>query len=124
MQTRYQVSFRALALLAGLLLSAGTALGALTAVESAYELLLSNVSLPGNETGQLTLRPCSSCSPQVLRVSPGTEYMSLPAKEPLSLTEFRERAGKVLLRNQAAVYVYYDPATGQVRRLVLDEFRR
>ncbi len=102
------------------LLGAGIAQGALLAVEEAYELSLAAVSLPGNENGYLMVRRCARCKPEVLRVNAQTLYIVRPARSPVALQDLKTRAGKIVARQQAAVYVYYDPGTRYVRRLVLD----
>ena len=101
-------------------LFAATAHGALRAVEEAYELALSAVGLPASQDGYLTLRPCERCRPEVLRVTSETIYATAPANPAVDLEQFRKAAGKVTLRSRALVYVYYDPRSRRVRRLVLD----
>ena len=109
------------ALLVALLLLAGSAAdGALKALEEAYELSLTQVMLPGSETATLLVRRCAGCESETLRVTAETRYFIRPATEPVSLEAARKAASKAAGRRQASIYVYYDPKTRTVRRLVLD----
>ena len=103
-----------------ILLGPAGAQGALKAVEAAYELTLAAVTLPGNENGYLMVRRCAGCKPEILRVNAQTRYVVRPARSPVSLPDLKAQAGRIIARERAAVYVYYDPRTGYVRRLVLD----
>ena len=105
-----------------LVLAAGHATAALRAVEQAYELGLGDLTLPGNEAGYLMARLCPRCRPEVLRVDAATRYLVRPSATPVSLAEFRAQAKRALqvAANQGFCYVYYDPKTRHVRRLVLD----
>ena len=102
------------------LLTAGPAQGALQAIEQAYELALSEITLPGNENGYVMVRRCARCKPEVMRVDARTVYRVRPASNPVSLRELKIQAGKAIGSRQASVYLYYDPKTRYVRRLVLD----
>lgn len=104
-------------------LVAGTAQATLKSVEEAYELGLSQVTLPGSDTGQLVVRPCAKCKPEVLRVSPATAYLVRPATTPVSRSDLVAGAAKALNRATAMIFVYYEPQTGNVRRVVLEPGR-
>jgi hypothetical protein len=107
--------------LAAFLLLAGTAAQAtLKAIQEAFELSLDQVVLPANDTGQLVVHRCAGCKPETLRVAADTQYFIRPATRPVSLDDARKAAGKAAGRRQASAYVYYDPKTRTVRRLVLD----
>lgn len=106
-------------LLPTLLLAAVTGHGALTALEEAFEVAPGDVTLPVSEAGQLVVRPCPACRPQLLRVDAGTRYLVQPGPETVSLAEFTRGAAQAAGRRTAAVFVYYDPQTRSVRRLVL-----
>ncbi|TFG81990.1 MAG: hypothetical protein E4H19_13775 [Chromatiales bacterium] len=93
----------------------------LRTIEQAYELTRNQVQLPGASLGGLTVRLCPTCSPIVLRVTEATEWFSAPREQP--------PAGQaaVLAAFAAAgntpgllVYVYYEPQTLRVKRIVLD----
>lgn len=118
--TRTRPIARTAALLALAILFGGTGHAALEPVEQALEMPLGAVSLPASETGQLVLRRCQGCTPQVLRVTPATLYVVRPSRAPISLREARMAAARAGAAPQALVYVYWDPATGNVRRVVLD----
>lgn len=107
-------------LLACILLLAVSAHGALKPVEQAYELALGTVSLPGNESGQLLVRRCAGCKPELLRVTAATRYFVRPSTAPVSLRDAHRAAVKAGANPAALVYVYYEPQTRSVRRLVLD----
>lgn len=110
------------ALLAALLLGAAPhASAALGTIEQAYELTRSQVQLPGRPDGTLTLRPCPDCRFVALRTTAATAWFTEPgARQPAGhaavLAAFRAAA-----TNPATlVYVYYEPQTLRVRRVVLD----
>jgi hypothetical protein len=110
-----------LVLLGTLLLLAGAvAHGALKAIEEAYELSPAQIIWPGSETGTLLVRRCAGCNPETLRVTPETQYFIRPAKTPVTLADARKAAGKAAGRSRASIFVYYDPRTRNVRRLVMD----
>lgn len=101
-------------------LSAG-AVASLRTVEQAYELARSEVQLPGSPDGLLTLRPCSGCRPLALRVTAATAWYSQPGRrspdgQAAVLTAFRQAAATP----GTLVYVYYEPQSRRVKRVVLD----
>jgi hypothetical protein len=96
---------------------------ALEPVEQAYELLLRSVSLPLHESGQLVVRECAGCRPEILRVTGATRYFVRPTATPVSLRDLRAVAARAGATPGALLYVYYDPGTRNVRRLVLDAGR-
>jgi hypothetical protein len=106
------------ALLLGFSLPAGATL---RAIEQAYELNRHQVQLPGKPAGTLTLRPCATCRPVALRVTAATAWFDRPgtrqpAGQSAVLAAFRAAA-----TNPATlVYVYYEPQTRRVKRIVLD----
>ncbi|MBL8201712.1 MAG: hypothetical protein JNK40_12125 [Chromatiales bacterium] len=109
-------------LLAGLLLGLAQPAGAtLRTIEQAYELTRSQVQLPGRPEGALTLRPCADCRPVTLQVTAATAWFSRPgARDPdgqsAVLAAFRAAA----TNPDTLVYVYYEPQTRRVKRIVLD----
>jgi hypothetical protein len=105
-------------LLACILLITGSAHGALKALEQAYELSLSAVTLPASSAGQLIFRRCPACKPESLRVTADTRYFVRPSTVAVSLGDARKAAAAA--RPAASLYVFYDPNTRGVRRLVLD----
>jgi hypothetical protein len=106
-----------------LLLVGGPASATLKKVEDAYELGLSQVTLPGGDTGQVVVRPCARCKPEILRVSAATVYLVRPASTPVPRSSLVAAAAKAAGRSTATVFVYYEPQTMSVRRVVLDPGR-
>ena len=92
-------------------------------LEEAYELSLSDVTLPVVATGSLIVRRCARCKPETLQVTDETRYFVRPGTAPVSLADTRKAAAKAAGRRQASVFVYYEPKTRHVRRLVLDPAR-
>lgn len=103
-----------------LALIATTATAALRAIEEACEVTLSAVTLPSGTDGYVTLRRCERCRPEVFKVTMQTRYVVRPGRTPVALGEMQRQASLVTNRARALVYVYYEPQTRQVRRLVLD----
>ncbi|MEQ1801314.1 MAG: hypothetical protein ABL989_05290 [Gammaproteobacteria bacterium] len=102
----------------------GTTLAAnatLRTIEQAYELTRAQVQLPGKADGNLTVRPCPDCRPVLLRVTPATAWFSRPgtrqpAGQAAVLAAFRASAANP----GTLVYVYYEPQSRRVKRIVLD----
>ncbi len=127
MSTRSGSAHTGVAALAAVLVAAlllGTALPAgatLRTIEQAYELSRHQVVLPGKPEGNLTVRPCRDCRPVVLRVTAATTWFDRPgtrqpAGQSAVLAAFRASAA-----NPATlVYIYYEPQTRRVKRIVLD----
>jgi hypothetical protein len=102
-----------------LLLASIGAHATLKPVEQAYELSLSQVTLPASDAGSLIVRPCASCKPAVLRVNSATRYVLRPAVEPVTRSEFAAGIAELASRTKAVIFVFYEPQSGQVRRVVL-----
>jgi len=93
----------------------------LRTIERAYELTRNQVQLPGRPEGTLTARPCPDCKPVVLRVTPATAWYQRPGNrqpdgQAAVLAAFRAAATST----GTLVYVYYEPQTRRVKRIVLD----
>lgn len=93
----------------------------LRTIEQAYELTRSQVQLPGRAEGALTVRTCADCRPVILRVTAATAWFTRPGtREPggqaAVLAAFRASA----TNPGTLVYVYYEPQTRRVKRIVLD----
>lgn len=101
----------------------GAAGATLKKVEDAYELGLSQVTLPGSDTGQLVVRLCAKCKPELLQVNAATVYLVRPAATPVPRSSLVAAAAKAAARSTATVFVYYEPQTMSVRRVVLDPGR-
>jgi hypothetical protein len=108
-------TFIVLVSIAGLL---GSAQAALIPLESNYELGLNEVTLPRSSAGQVVIRQCADCDPEVLRVDGSTRYF-LDNRSPVSLDELRAAADAVREPAKTGVYVFYKPETGVVTRIVL-----
>lgn len=106
-----------------LLLASSTVPAALKNVEDAYELSLGQVTLPSAENGTLVIRPCATCKSQILKVTSATRYIVRPGKNPVSLRDLTKAAKLAAGKKTASAYVYYEPATRRVTRLVLDTTR-
>lgn len=119
---RHRTSPAAAVLGALVLLAAGLPAGAtLRTIEQAYELTRSQVQLPGRPEGTLTVRPCPECRPVILQATAATTWFSRPGTpEPAGhaalLAAFRASAANP----GTLVYVYYEPQTRRVKRVVLD----
>jgi hypothetical protein len=111
------------ALAATLALASGAAQATLKSVEQAYELGLGDVSLPGSDTGQLVVRPCAGCRTAALRVGAATRYILRPSATPVTRTEFAAGVARITSRAKASIFVYYEPSSGNVRRIVLQPGR-
>jgi hypothetical protein len=115
---RGALTLLALSLAAGAFTPAGAAL---RTIEQAYELDRSQVQLPGSAPGTLTLRPCAGCRPVALKVTPATAWYARPGRrqpdgQATVLAAFRRAAATP----GTLVYVYYEPQTRRVKRIVLD----
>lgn len=90
-------------------------------IEQAYELNRSQVQLPTTPEGGLAVRPCPGCRPVILRVNTATSWFASPgtrqpAGQAAVLAAFRVAA----TNPNTLVYVYYEPRTLRVKRVVLD----
>jgi len=93
----------------------------LRAIEQAYELTRTQVSLPEAAHGGLTVRLCTACRPLVLQVTEATAWFSVPGEHQPAGQAAVLAAFKAAGNNpDLLVYVYYEPQTLRVRRIVLD----
>lgn len=100
-------------------LAASAAQGAMKTIETAWEAALADVTLPASAHGFVMLRRCVQCRVESLRVNDATRYFARP-EGALSLRDLKEAAALAAGTGSVWVYVYFDPATRLVRRLVLD----
>lgn len=103
-----------------LLLGAQGAMAGLQALERAHELDLAQVSLPLTATGSLGLRPCAGCAAESLQLDEHTEFLILPGTGSTSLEALRREAARLVHRPRTSLFVFFDPRSGIVRRVVLD----
>jgi hypothetical protein len=93
----------------------------LRVIERAYELTRSQVQLPTTPEGGLTVRPCPTCRPVSLRVSAATTWFSRPGtRQPAGQAAVLEAFRAAATNPKTLVYIYYEPQTRRVKRVVLD----
>ena len=97
---------------------AGVATAALVPLEENFELGLNQVTLPAHSAGQVVIRECAECAPQLLAVNGSTVYF-LGQNQSVSLSDLRAAAATVRKPEATGVYVFYKPETGVVTRIVL-----
>ena len=107
-----------LAAAVALLPAAAGAVRIVSQPEGAYELLLQEAVLPGSTAGYVIFTPCGGCDRVSLRVTASTKYHVADAAVPYA--EFIAAAEAYGDGQDAALYVFYDTASGRVNRLVVD----
>ena len=113
------MSYRAknLTIIFVLLSWAGIALGAHGIVEESFELEFDAVTLPVHPTtGHVKFKLCGDCGNTMLDVDEDTTYHNGVRTPAISLTDMRIAAAA---QNAQLIYVYYDPASEVVTRVVL-----
>ena len=112
-------------LMIGLLIGSVPAGATLRTIEQAYELTHNQIQLPSGPEGTLTVRPCATCRLVLLRVTRATAWFAAPRSRQANnqtnsqstvLAAFHDAA----TNPRALVYVYYEPQTLRVKRIVLD----
>ena len=76
-----------------------------TTITEAYEVVLSDLRLPGGENGTLTFKQCSDCEAQTLRVTSKTRY--LINDHDFALAEFKAQLKGVRNRKDQNVSVLH-----------------
>jgi len=119
-----RIAARSLAGMLSALLLLGVALPAdatLRTIERAYELTRLQVRLPDAPEGSLTVRPCPTCRLVVLRVTAATAWFTRPGtRQPVDQAAFLAAYQAAATEPKTLVYVYYEPQTQRVKRIVLD----
>jgi hypothetical protein len=116
--TAWSAALLATAILLGL---PGPAGAALKEIERAYEVAPGAIRLPTVSTAPLTLFPCPGCAPVTLRVTPATGwYAAVRAPRPAGQDAVLDALRDAGANRQTLLYVFYDPRTSQVKRIVLD----
>ena len=88
----------------------------LIAQEQALELSTMDVRLPENGAGNtLVVRQCPGCPPMLLRIQTETEHYIDDRR--VSYKELRALARTL---DAAGLYVFYEPETNEITRIVLD----
>lgn len=95
---------------------AGLAHSAFGFIEEAYELDFDTVTLPTHPAGHVRFKQCDHCGNTTLSVDEHTTYHNGVRTTAISLTELRSAAA---IQNSKLIYVYYDPETKVVTRIVL-----
>ena len=113
------------ALMIGLLIGSVPAGATLRTIEQAYELTHNQIQLPSGPEGTLSVRRCATCPLVFLRVTTATAWFAAPRSrqarnqtnnQSTVLAAFHASA----TNPRALVYVYYEPQTLRVKRIVLD----
>lgn len=117
MNARRMTRFLALATLLCLALPAAATL---QTIEQAYELTRDQVQLPTDTSGPLRIRPCRDCPPVALQVTVDTQWFTAPGAPAVSRKELLAAFKQAALEPATLVYVYYEPQTKRVKRVVLD----
>lgn len=105
-----------IALIAILMAGSGNALAALDILEHVAEAAVSDTTLPGHTAGQVVVRDCTGCDPQVWRVNAATQYFVGMKTPPVTLADLCSAFSS---GQQEMLYVYYKPGTDEVTRIVL-----
>ncbi len=94
---------------------------ALEVVEQAFELRAQAVQLPDVAEGFLSVRSCPDCQPTKLHVTAATGwFLGAGSRQARSQAEVLDVFRVVASRPATLVYVYYEPATLRVTRIVVD----
>ena len=84
-------------------------------ITEAYEVELSDMRLPGNESGNLTFRQCSDCEPETLRVTVKTRY--LINDHDFALAEFKKQLKPVRNRKDKSVAVLHHLESNTIKAI-------
>lgn len=88
-------------------------------IEEAFELDLTQVTLPRHEAGRVVIRQCSACQAVVLRVDENTTYHIGHRRNAVPLQDLIEAAASTTRRKEALLYVMYSTVSGVVTRITL-----
>ncbi|MFW2404751.1 MAG: hypothetical protein ACN4GT_08285 [Gammaproteobacteria bacterium] len=105
-----------IAIVALMMAGSGSAIAALDILEEAVEADVSGTRFPSSSAGQVVVRACTGCEPQVWRVNADTSYHIGMRTQPVALAELRAAAAS---GRHEMVYVFYKPGTDEVTRVVL-----
>jgi hypothetical protein len=121
--TRLKRLALALVLIPGFAMApAGAARADMVLVEQAYELRPSGLQLPADAKpgDRLGIQPCAGCPRVSLRVASGTQWRIGQRGPLVTAGEFRSRFQQALAGSgDTLVFVYYDPKSLSVNRVVL-----
>ena len=100
-----------------MILSSGTAMGALDALEQVAELEVAGIRLPTSTAGQVVYRQCSGCEPTIWTVNDETTYyIGDDSSKAVSLADLRQAVGS---GQYELIYVFHVPNSDVVTRIVL-----
>ncbi len=88
-------------------------------IEEAYELNLTQVSLPAHSADQVTLKQCADCYTVQLSVDARTSYHVGMRSAAVTLQTLTAAADAVSDREHTPVYVMYRPESLVVTRIIL-----
>ncbi len=96
------------------------ATAALQTIEQAYELTRHQLQLPTKADNRLRVRPCPKCPTAVLQITAETQWFLAPGADTANRKEWQAAFQQAALQPATLIYVYYEPQTRRVKRLVLD----
>ncbi len=91
----------------------------LNRVEEAFEVDLTQVSLPSHAHDQVTVKACAGCDSVKLRADAGTSYYLGFRSEAVTLQELTDAVDAVRDRSTTPVFVLYKPESLVVTRIIL-----
>ena len=97
----------------------GLAQAMLNRIEEAYELDLTQISLPTHATGKVTVKACAACDTVKLRADARTTYQLGFDSVGVTLRELTDAADAVHDRSTTPVFVLYKPESLIVTRIIL-----
>ena len=93
-------------------------------IEEAYELDLTQVSLPAHATDKVMVKPCAGCFTVQLQADDGTSYYIGFRSPAVTLQELTAAVDAVRDRENTPIYVMFQPETLVVTRIILDTASR
>jgi len=97
----------------------GLAQAMLNRIEEAYELDLTQISLPTHATGKVTVKACAGCDTVKLRADARTNYQLGFDSAAVTLRELTNAADAVRDRSATPIFVFYKPESLVVTRIIL-----
>ncbi len=88
-------------------------------IEEAFELPLTQLSLPAHATGKVAVKPCAGCDTVQLRVTDGTSYHVGFDSVGVTLQDLIDAVDAVRGQPNTAVGVKYQPESLVVTRIIL-----
>ncbi len=97
----------------------GLAQASMKALEEAYELDLTQVSLPAHTADKVTLKECDDCFTVQLSVDARTSYHVGMRTAGVTLLELNDAVSRISDRENTPIYVMYEPESLVVTRIIL-----